>query len=104
MSRASPTAQEPGWPTVPRWSRDSPAQAACHHLRRVHRSVIACGAFVFGDFVLIKILGFALGVAVFLDATVIRTAVGPALIRLAGRWNWWPGLTTKSGWRTNVRG
>jgi putative drug exporter of the RND superfamily len=54
--------------------------------------VMIFGAFVFGDFVLIKILGFALGVAVFLDATVIRTAVGPALIRLAGRWNWWPHL------------
>jgi RND superfamily putative drug exporter len=66
--------------------------------------VMIFGAFVFGDFVLIKILGFALGVAVFLDATVIRTAVGPALIRLAGRWNWWPGQTTKSEWRTNVRG
>jgi len=57
--------------------------------------VMIFGAFVFGDFVLIKILGFALGVAVFLDATVIRTAVGPALIRLAGRWNWWPGQTTR---------
>ena len=53
--------------------------------------VMIFGAFVFGDFVLIKILGFALGVAVFVDATVIRMAVGPALIRLAGRWNWWPG-------------
>jgi RND superfamily putative drug exporter len=53
--------------------------------------VLIFGAFVFGDFVLIKILGFALAVAVFLDATVIRLAVGPALIRLAGRWNWWPG-------------
>jgi putative drug exporter of the RND superfamily len=52
--------------------------------------VMIFGAFVFGDFVLIKILGFALGVAVFLDSTVIRMAVGPALIRLAGRWNWWP--------------
>jgi RND superfamily putative drug exporter len=53
--------------------------------------VMIFGGFVFGDFILIKILGFALGVAVFLDATVIRLAVGPALIRLAGRWNWWPG-------------
>ena len=53
--------------------------------------VMIFGAFVFGDFVLIKILGFALGVAVFLDATVIRLAVGPALVALAGRWNWWPG-------------
>jgi RND superfamily putative drug exporter len=53
--------------------------------------VIIFGGFVFGDFVLIKVLGFALGVAVFLDATVIRLAVGPALVQLAGRWNWWPG-------------
>jgi RND superfamily putative drug exporter len=56
--------------------------------------VIIFAGFVFGDFVLIKILGFALGVAVFLDATVIRLAVGPALVRLAGRWNWWPGRSS----------
>ena len=65
--------------------------------------VMIFGAFVFGDFVLIKILGFALGVAVFLDATVIRTAVGPALIRLAGRWNWWPGQTTRELERINEK-
>jgi RND superfamily putative drug exporter len=49
------------------------------------------GGFMFGEFVLIKILGFALGVAVFIEATLIRLAMGPALIQLAGRWNWWPG-------------
>jgi RND superfamily putative drug exporter len=49
------------------------------------------GAFVLGSFVLIKMLGFALAVAVLVDATVIRVAIGPALLRLAGRWNWWPG-------------
>ncbi|HEY0800887.1 MAG TPA: MMPL family transporter [Steroidobacteraceae bacterium] len=53
--------------------------------------IVIFGGFVFGEFVLIKILGFALGAAVLLDATVIRLAVGPALIQLAGRWNWWPG-------------
>jgi putative drug exporter of the RND superfamily len=53
--------------------------------------VMIFAGFIFGDFVLIKILGFALGVAVIVDATVIRLAVGPALVRLAGRWNWWPG-------------
>ena len=53
--------------------------------------VAVFGGFVLGDFVLIKILGFALGVAVFLDATVVRLALGPALICLAGRFNWWPG-------------
>ncbi len=48
-------------------------------------------AFALGGFVLVKMLGFALAVAVFLDATIIRIAIGPALLRLAGRWNWWPG-------------
>ncbi len=50
-------------------------------------------AFTLGDFVLIKILGFALSVAVLVDATVMRLAVGPALLKLGGRWNWWPGRT-----------
>lgn len=48
-------------------------------------------AFTLGDFVLVKILGFALAVAVLIDATVMRIAIGPALLKLAGRWNWWPG-------------
>ena len=48
-------------------------------------------AFMLGEFVLLKMLGFALAVAVLLDATAIRMAIGPALLRLAGRWNWWPG-------------
>ena len=48
-------------------------------------------AFTIGDFVIIKILGFALAVAVLVDATVMRVAIGPALLKLAGRWNWWPG-------------
>ena len=48
-------------------------------------------AFTLGDFVLIKILGFALSVAVLVDATVVRMAIGPALLVLAGKWNWWPG-------------
>ena len=48
-------------------------------------------SFAGGEFVLVKMLGFTLAVAVLLDATVIRVAIGPALLRLAGRWNWWPG-------------
>jgi RND superfamily putative drug exporter len=54
------------------------------------------GGFVLGNFVLIKILGFALGVAVLLDATLVRLALGPACICLAGRFNWWPGERGKS--------
>jgi RND superfamily putative drug exporter len=53
--------------------------------------IVVFGAFMLGDFLLIKMLGFALAVAVLLDATVMRLAVSPALLTLAGRWNWWPG-------------
>jgi RND superfamily putative drug exporter len=49
------------------------------------------GAFVMSEFVFMKILGFALTVAIALDVTLVRLALGPALLRLAGRWNWWPG-------------
>ena len=53
--------------------------------------IVVFAACALSDFLLIKILGFCLAVAVFLDATLVRVAVGPALLRLAGRWNWWPG-------------
>jgi putative drug exporter of the RND superfamily len=53
--------------------------------------VVVFGAFALGEFVLVKILGVALAAAVILDATLVRLAVGPALLALAGRWNWWPG-------------
>jgi putative drug exporter of the RND superfamily len=39
----------------------------------------------------IKMLGFALAVTVFIDATVVRLVIGSALLRIAGDWNWWPG-------------
>jgi RND superfamily putative drug exporter len=47
-------------------------------------------AFTVGDFLVVKMLGFTLAVAVFVDATVVRMVVGPALLHLAGDWNWWP--------------
>lgn len=53
--------------------------------------IVVFGAFTLGDVLLIQMLGFALAVAVFIDATVVRMAIGPALLQLAGRWNWWPG-------------
>jgi RND superfamily putative drug exporter len=53
--------------------------------------VVVFGAFALGEFVLVKILGVALAAAVILDATLVRLVVGPALLAIAGRWNWWPG-------------
>jgi RND superfamily putative drug exporter len=53
--------------------------------------IVVFAAFALGDFQFIKILGFALAVAVLVDATLVRMALGPALLVIAGRWNWWPG-------------
>ena len=52
--------------------------------------VVVFAAFTLGGFLLMKMLGFALAVAVLLDATLVRFVIGPALLRLAGEWNWWP--------------
>jgi len=54
--------------------------------------IVVFTGFAMGDFLIIKILGFALAVAIFFDATLVRLAIGPALLQLGGRWNWWPGL------------
>ena len=64
--------------------------------------VVVFGAFALGDFVLVKILGVALATAVVLDATLVRLAVGPALLALAGHWNWWPGSPSRSVWRATL--
>jgi putative drug exporter of the RND superfamily len=47
-------------------------------------------AFTMGGFLVVKMLGFTLAVAVLIDATAVRMVVGPALLQLAGDWNWWP--------------
>ena len=53
--------------------------------------VVVFTGFALGAFLPIKMLGFALSVAVLIDAVAVRMVIGPALLRLAGRWNWWPG-------------
>jgi RND superfamily putative drug exporter len=53
--------------------------------------VVVFAAFVSEGFLLVKMLGFALAVAVVLDATLVRLVAGPALLALLGRLNWWPG-------------
>jgi RND superfamily putative drug exporter len=52
--------------------------------------IVVFTGFTLGDFLVIKMLGFTLAVAVLIDATLVRMVVGPALLALAGDWNWWP--------------
>jgi RND superfamily putative drug exporter len=59
--------------------------------------VIVFGYFAFANVLLLQFLGFGLAVAVFLDATLIRMLLVPAIMHVAGRWNWWPGVRAKKG-------
>ncbi len=50
------------------------------------------GVFAFARVLVIQLLGFGLAVAVLLDVTIIRLVLVPAVMHLAGKWNWWPGV------------
>jgi uncharacterized membrane protein YdfJ with MMPL/SSD domain len=44
--------------------------------------------FARGDLVMFQQMGFGIAVALFIDATIIRSVVVPATMTLLGRWNW----------------
>jgi RND superfamily putative drug exporter len=46
-------------------------------------------AFAFADLTVIKEIGVAMGIAIVIDATIVRCLLVPATMRLLGRWNWW---------------
>ncbi len=62
--------------------------------------VVVFGVFVTLELTIIKQLGFGLAVAVFIDATVVRSILLPASMRLLGDWNWW--LPSWLGWLPHV--
>ncbi len=51
--------------------------------------VVVFGAFVAGGFSPVKQVGFALALAVAVDATLVRMLLVPATMTLMGRANWW---------------
>jgi putative drug exporter of the RND superfamily len=75
----------------------SDREAVARGLGRTGRLVTAAAillALVFAAFISsgvtdLKLLGFGLAFAVLLDATLVRGVLVPALVTLAGRWNWW---------------
>ena len=54
--------------------------------------IIVFGNFAFTRVLAVQFIGFGLAMAVFLDATLIRMVLVPAIMHIAGRWNWWPGV------------
>ena len=62
--------------------------------------VVVFAVFVTFSFVFIQQLGLGLAVAVFIDATLIRSVLLPATMTLLGDWNWW--LPRWLGWLPHV--
>jgi putative drug exporter of the RND superfamily len=77
---------------------------------RVISAAAAIMVFVFGAFLLegdrvIKLFGFGLALAVFLDATIVRMLLVPATMELLGDRNWWlPAWLDRILPRVNVEG
>ena len=62
--------------------------------------VAVFGGFAAGDLVMFQQMGFGLGVAVLLDATIVRGVLLPAIMRLLGNANWY--LPKALNWMPNV--
>ncbi len=57
--------------------------------------------FAAGDLVGLQQMGFGLGLAVLLDATIVRMVLVPASMRLIGKWNWY--LPAWLNWMPDLR-
>ena len=73
------------------------AVAVAHGLAKTARLITAAAAimicvfasFVLSDMRVLKLLGFGLAFAVFVDATIVRLILVPATMELLGDRNWW---------------
>jgi RND superfamily putative drug exporter len=73
------------------------ATAVAHGLERTGRIVTAAAVimvaafsgFLVGRIVGLQEFGLGLAVAIFVDATIVRSLLVPSLMALFGRWNWW---------------
>jgi RND superfamily putative drug exporter len=73
------------------------ATAVAHGLERTGRivtaaAIIMCAAFsgfVAGRISGLQEFGIGLAVAIFVDATIVRSLLVPSLMAVFGRWNWW---------------
>jgi putative drug exporter of the RND superfamily len=54
-------------------------------------AIMVCvfGAFIFSDERALKMIGFGLAFAIFIDATIVRLMLVPSAMELMGRANWW---------------
>jgi len=57
--------------------------------------------FAKGDLVQFQQMGFGVAIALLIDATLIRSVILPAAMKLLGRWNWY--LPTWLGWLPRIQ-
>jgi putative drug exporter of the RND superfamily len=74
------------------------ARAVAQSLAYTGRLITGAAAIMAGVFfgfgfvnqiTMIKAMGIGMGLAVIVDATIVRALLVPATMRLLGRWNWW---------------
>ena len=63
--------------------------------------VAAFWSFSAGDLVGLQQMGFGLGLAILLDATIVRMVLVPSSMKLLGKWNWY--LPSWLGWLPDLR-
>lgn len=51
--------------------------------------IVVASSFVLADVIVVKAIGLGLAIAIFIDVTLVRALVAPALMRLFGDWNWY---------------
>ena len=74
-----------------------PSEAVAHGISTSARVITAAaailvtvfGSFVFGDERVLKEFGLGLAFAIFIDATLVRLVLVPAVMQLMGRASWW---------------
>jgi RND superfamily putative drug exporter len=57
--------------------------------------------FAAGDLVALQQMGFGMGAAILIDATVVRMVLVPSSMKLLGRWNWY--LPKWMSWLPDLR-
>ena len=63
--------------------------------------VVVFGAFATGETVVNQLMGFGLAIAVFLDATLVRSVLVPASMEVLGGGNWY--LPSWLRWMPDLR-
>jgi RND superfamily putative drug exporter len=70
------------------------AESLAHTGRLITGAALIMAGVFFGfglanSVTMIKAMGIGMGIAVLVDATIVRALLVPATMRLFGRWNWW---------------